>query len=304
MAGDPGKEMLALRSLRNRFTYANVMSTLAAVIALGGASAFAAAALPAESVGTRQLKEEAVTAAKIKDGAVRRIQLATGAVTGDRLAPEAVSGDKLAGGSVSADKLTAGAVGTEKLADGGVNSSKLADGSVTSSKLADGSVTAQKLAAGLAGGPQIVHRSRATATLEFPPLTAQANPVDYPLEDATYVQPAGEDDFYVASMQVHVPATCKSTRTAKAHLSIDAGSDFARDLIGWAAFSNDTSGDRVETLQFVPTELGRGSTTAAPSAPVTHTFSIKLDSSSCEGKAGVLSHITIVGAQVDVIGFR
>lgn len=56
--------------MRSRLTYANVVATLALLIAVGGASAFAATSLPGNSVGSRQLKKNAVTAAKIRNGAV------------------------------------------------------------------------------------------------------------------------------------------------------------------------------------------------------------------------------------------
>jgi hypothetical protein len=53
--------------LRGRFTYANVVATLALVIAVGGASAFAATKLAKNSVGTKQIKKNAVTSAKVKN---------------------------------------------------------------------------------------------------------------------------------------------------------------------------------------------------------------------------------------------
>ncbi len=53
-----------LRRMRGRLTYANVAATLALFIALGGTS-YAAATLPANSVGTKQLKNQAVTAQKV-----------------------------------------------------------------------------------------------------------------------------------------------------------------------------------------------------------------------------------------------
>jgi hypothetical protein len=46
--------------------YANVASTLALVVALGGTS-YAAVALPKNSVGNKQLKTNAVTSSKVKD---------------------------------------------------------------------------------------------------------------------------------------------------------------------------------------------------------------------------------------------
>jgi hypothetical protein len=51
--------------IRRRLTYANVVSTLALVLVVGGGSAVAASHFGKESVGTRALKKEAVTPAKL-----------------------------------------------------------------------------------------------------------------------------------------------------------------------------------------------------------------------------------------------
>jgi hypothetical protein len=59
-----------LNQIRKRLTYANVMSSIAVFLLLGGATAFAAGNLGKNTVGTKQLKKNAVTAAKIKNGAV------------------------------------------------------------------------------------------------------------------------------------------------------------------------------------------------------------------------------------------
>jgi hypothetical protein len=56
--------------LRKRLTYANVVSTLALFIALGGATAFAASHLARNSVGAAQLRRNAVTGAKVRDGSL------------------------------------------------------------------------------------------------------------------------------------------------------------------------------------------------------------------------------------------
>lgn len=53
-----------MHKLREKLTYANVMVTLLAFIVLGG-GAYAATSLPANSVGTAQLRAGAVTKAKI-----------------------------------------------------------------------------------------------------------------------------------------------------------------------------------------------------------------------------------------------
>jgi hypothetical protein len=84
-----------LTSIRNRLTYANVMSTIAVVLTLGGATAMAAVVLGPNSVGTKQLKKDAVTAAKIKAGAVTSGKIGAGAVGGAELSDRGVATGKL-----------------------------------------------------------------------------------------------------------------------------------------------------------------------------------------------------------------
>ena len=59
-----------MRQIRKRLTYANVMSSIAVFLLLGGGAAFAATQLGKNSVGSKQLKKNAVTAAKIKKDTV------------------------------------------------------------------------------------------------------------------------------------------------------------------------------------------------------------------------------------------
>ena len=54
-----------MKAIRARLSYANVVATLALVLALGGVS-YAAVKLPKNSVGTKQIKKNAVTGAKVK----------------------------------------------------------------------------------------------------------------------------------------------------------------------------------------------------------------------------------------------
>jgi hypothetical protein len=58
-----------MRRIKSKLSYANVMVTILAFIALGGA-AYAATGLPKNSVGTKQIKNGAVTGIKIKKGAI------------------------------------------------------------------------------------------------------------------------------------------------------------------------------------------------------------------------------------------
>jgi hypothetical protein len=74
-----------LKQLRKRLTYANVMSSIAVFLVLGGATAIAAGQLGKNSVGSKQLKKNAVTAAKIKKNAVTTAKIKNGAITGAKV---------------------------------------------------------------------------------------------------------------------------------------------------------------------------------------------------------------------------
>lgn len=108
-----------------RLTYANVVSTLALFIAMGGAGAFAAGQLAPKSVGERQLRHGAVTAEKLRKDAVIAPKIKALAVKQAKLANGAVSAAKLENGAVIAEKLAAGAVGTDSVADNAVTGAKV-----------------------------------------------------------------------------------------------------------------------------------------------------------------------------------
>lgn len=124
-----------MNQIRKRLTYANVMSSIAVFLMLGGGAAIAAGGLGKNSVGSKQLKKGAVTEAKLADGSVAATKLADGSV----------AATKLADGSVAATKLADGSVGVTKLADGSVTAPKLAASSVTSGAIAAGQVRASDL---------------------------------------------------------------------------------------------------------------------------------------------------------------
>jgi hypothetical protein len=109
-----------MKSVRKRFTYANVMSSIAVFLVVAGGSAFAASQLGKNTVGSKQLKKEAVTNAKIKKGTIEgsKIKLSTvGKV------PSAATAD------------TAGTATSAKTAES-ANSAKTAD-TATSAKTAE-----------------------------------------------------------------------------------------------------------------------------------------------------------------------
>ncbi len=154
-----------MKQIRKRMTYANVMSTLAVFLVLGGATAFAAS-----KIGTKQLKAGAVTAAKIKAGAV--------------------TAGKIKGGAVTTGKIKAGAVVTSKIADNAVTGAKVDEstlGTVPSAVSANPEVFAQigtngtvdpKLAKGL-NESNVTHPSEGVYCITVPaftPLGGQVTP--------------------------------------------------------------------------------------------------------------------------------
>ncbi|MBS1870110.1 MAG: hypothetical protein JSS99_10625 [Actinobacteria bacterium] len=74
--------------IRPRLSYANVMSTLAVFLALGGTSY----AVARNSIGTRELKDNAVTSRKVRDGAIGRADLARGIVQPGPRGPRGAQG--------------------------------------------------------------------------------------------------------------------------------------------------------------------------------------------------------------------
>lgn len=82
-----------MNQVRRRLTYANVMSSLAVFLVLGGGAAFAA--LGRGSVGSKQLKKSSVTTAKIKNGAVTTAKLRNGAITGAKVSPGSLGGAQI-----------------------------------------------------------------------------------------------------------------------------------------------------------------------------------------------------------------
>jgi hypothetical protein len=74
-----------VQRLWKRLTYANVMSSLAVFLVLGGATAFAAGQLAKNSVGSKQLKKNAVTAAKIKKETVTGAKVKKDTLTGTQI---------------------------------------------------------------------------------------------------------------------------------------------------------------------------------------------------------------------------
>ena len=78
--------------MQRHLTYANVMATIGVFLALGGAS-YAAIKLPANSVGSKQIKDGAVSSADIKNHSIKSGDFKGGLPSGPR-GPRGPQGNK------------------------------------------------------------------------------------------------------------------------------------------------------------------------------------------------------------------
>jgi hypothetical protein len=104
----------------NRLSYANVVSTIALIVAIGGGTAFAVS-----QIGSKDIKKDAVRAKQIKKDAVRSDEIQDGAVGSPDLAAGSVTGANLGEGAVSSPKIAPGAIGTAALADNAATGAKV-----------------------------------------------------------------------------------------------------------------------------------------------------------------------------------
>ena len=133
-----------MKQIRKRLTYANVMSSIAVFVVLGG-GAIAATQLPKNSVGSKQIKKNAVKTPKIANNAVNGAKIADGSVTGAEIGDGTVATGELAASAVTADKLADNAVTTNKIANDAVTGAKVNEatlGQVPSANTANSANTA------------------------------------------------------------------------------------------------------------------------------------------------------------------
>ena len=104
-----------MKLIRKRLTYANVMSSIAVFLILGGATAFAAKKIGSNeikgnSITTGKIKKNAVTASKIKKNSIVTAKIKNLAVTNGKLADGAVNFAKIAPGTDVIASVTGGPV--------------------------------------------------------------------------------------------------------------------------------------------------------------------------------------------------
>jgi hypothetical protein len=100
--------------VRTRLSFANVTAALALFVALGG-TGYAAATLPANSVGKSQIRTNAVGKSENRTNAVGKSEIRT----------NAVGKSEVATNGVGAAEVRTGAIGTNELRDGSITAADL-----------------------------------------------------------------------------------------------------------------------------------------------------------------------------------
>lgn len=121
-----------MKQIRRHLTYANVMSSIAVFLMLGGATAFAATKIganeiKANSIKTGKIVKEAVVSGKIKNGAVTESKIADGAVTTNKIADGAVTTSKIVNDAVTGDKVKESTLATVPSATKATEATKLSN---------------------------------------------------------------------------------------------------------------------------------------------------------------------------------
>jgi hypothetical protein len=95
-------EVSMLRKLRPRITYANVVSTIALGLAIGGGTAYAAT-----KIGTSNIRYHAVTGSKMASNAVTASKVKNSALSGADLRDNSVTGADIRTGTLQASDFAA-----------------------------------------------------------------------------------------------------------------------------------------------------------------------------------------------------
>jgi hypothetical protein len=95
-------EVSMLRKLRPRITYANVVSTIALALAIGGGTAYAAT-----KIGSKNIRYHAVTASKVATNAVTASKVKNGALSGSDIRANSIRGTQIRTGTLMASDFAA-----------------------------------------------------------------------------------------------------------------------------------------------------------------------------------------------------
>jgi hypothetical protein len=205
----------------------------------------------------------------------------------------AFAANQLAKNSVGKKQLKANAVTTAKIKKNAVTKVKIKAGAVDGTKVKDGSLGVGNL--NLADMPfsRIVHQARGSSTVDVGSTYGV-----YPLGDATYTQPSGEDDFFGGALDITFPPGCGVDRDARGEVLVDAPNPLdprSGDIVAVGRVEDEAGGTVTKHMV-----LGVGEAGGArfqPDVATNHTLTLVIEAD-CKSGAGV----TASNGAVDVIG--
>jgi hypothetical protein len=131
-------------SIRKRLTYANIASTLALTLVLGGGVAFAAS-IPPNSITSLMIKNGNVKTVDLKNNAVKTAKVKDGTLLGADVADDTLTADDLAPNSVGQSEIATDGVAATEVQDNSIDSGEIVDNSLFSADLGAGSVRGSEL---------------------------------------------------------------------------------------------------------------------------------------------------------------
>ncbi len=198
--------------------------------------------------------------------------------------------------SVGTKQLKKNAVTTAKIKRNAITTAKIKRNAITTAKIKNKAVTGAKINAPTTVFSQLVEKLRGNSSVPF------TGGQVYPFNNATYTQPTGRDDQYLAAFDVKFDAGCVQPRSALAYLLKDAanpGSPAPPEIVGYGYLIDKGSGEVTRRVDFGPfTPPAAPMSSIAPISATNHTFSVYLAGGSCSSGSGV----TATGAELDVIG--
>jgi len=275
-----------MQRLLSKLTYANVVSTIALCVAVGGGAAFAAGKIDSSQIATggvhtKNLQHRSVTSGKLALGAVRSNQIAPGAVDTGELATGAVHPGQIATGAVGSRQLSAGAVGADQIAKGAVGGDQLAKGAVDSAALGAGAVTPAQMRfpVALVGTP-----SGGTGTV-----MTGLTPTPYALADASWAPHAEGIDLVVGTITA-APAPVAMVNDCRIAVEFAIDGEFGPEFdpsVELANTSHTEAVSRTKTLDPVTVAVDR-------SQPTELTAQAR-EVGSCEGPSTIESmHLRVI----------
>jgi hypothetical protein len=218
------------------------------------------------------------------------------AIAANKPPRKSVGTPQLKANAVTTAKIKRNAVTKRKIKKGAVTNEKLSVNAVTSEKIADGSVTGTDIDAPSTPFSQIVARLRTNSQLSF----EVAEPL-YPI--GSYTQAAGEDNQFLAGVDVSFAATCEQPREAVVLLLTDVSklSEFNVEKFLGVGFVEDTGAGAVtKRVEFSPFFEGGPMARLAPTVATTRSMSAYLVDAECNAGNG----ISATAGLVDVIGTK